>query len=60
MWFHAESSIKIPGVPDEVRKQFKEMILSEKDSAPAGDAQPATAGSSDDTSNNGTTLIIFS
>ena len=56
-----ESSINIPGVPDEVRKQFKEMILNDKDLAPAGDAQPA-AGSSDDTSNNnnGTTSIMFS
>ena len=31
-------SLKIPGVPDDVRKQFKEMILKEKDLAPAGDA----------------------
>ena len=42
-----------------MRKQFKEMILNEKDLAPAGDAQPATG--SDDTSNNGTiTSITFS
>ena len=52
--FHRQSSIRIPGVPDEVRKQFKEMIQNEKDLAPAGDAQLAT-GFSDDTSNNDTT-----
>ena len=50
--FLTESSNKIPGVPDEVRKQFTEMILKEKDLAPAGDAQSAT-GSDDATSNNG-------
>ena len=41
-----------------MRKQFKEMILNEKDLAPAGNAQPATG--SDDTSNNGTTSLTFS
>jgi len=53
LWFLTESSSKILGVPDEVRKQFQEMILKEKDVAPAGDAQPATS-SNDDTSDNGT------
>ena len=56
--FLTESSIKIPGVPDEVRKQFKEMILKEKDLAPAGDAQPAT--DSNDGTSNGMTSVIFS
>lgn len=54
MWFLAESSSKIPGVPGKVRKQFKEMILKEKELAPAGDALPAT-DSNDDTPVNGTT-----
>ena len=48
--FHRQSNIRIPGVPDEVRKQFKAMIQNEKDLALAGDAQLAT-GFSDDTSN---------
>ena len=51
--FHIDSSIKIPGalVRDEVRKQFKEVILNEKDVCHGqwvANAQPAT--SSDDTS----------
>ena len=50
--FLIESSNKIPGVPDEVRKQFMEMILKEKDLGPTGDAQPATS-SDDATSDNG-------
>ena len=59
MWFpHRVYSVKIPGVPDEVRKQFKEMILNEKDLASAGDAQPAT-GSDDTSKNNGTTSMTF-
>ena len=50
--FLIESSNKIPGVPDEVRKQFMEMILKEKDLGPTGDAQPTTS-SDDATSDNG-------
>ena len=38
-----ESSIRIPGVPEEVNKQFREMLLKEKDVALAGDAKPATS-----------------
>ena len=53
-----ESSVKLPGVPDDVRKQFKEMILDDKYSASASDAQPATS-SDNDTSSNGTTFDIF-
>ena len=53
-----ESIIRIPGVAEEVSKQFREMILKEKDVALADDAQPAT-GSNDATSDNGTVLIIF-
>ena len=56
--FLAESSIRIPGVVEEVSKQFREMILKEKDVALAGDDHPAT-GSNDATSDNGTILIIF-
>ena len=56
--FLTESSIRIPGVVEEVSKQFREMILKEKDVALAGDAQPATV-SNDATSDNGTVLIIF-
>ena len=56
--FLTESSIRIPGVAEEVSKQFREMILKEKDVALADDAQPA-AGSNDATSDNGTILIIF-
>ena len=56
--FLTESSIRIPGVPEDVSKQFREMILKEKDVALADDAQPA-AVSNDATSDNGTILIIF-
>ena len=56
--FLTESSIRIPGVPEEVSKQFREMILKEKDVALAGDAQLAT-GSNDATLDNGAVLIIF-
>ena len=56
--FLAESSIRIPGVVEEVSKQFREMMLKEKDVALAIDAQPAT-GSNDAMSDNGTVLIIF-
>ena len=56
MWFSIECSSKIPGVSDEVRKQFKEMILNEKDLAPACDMQPATA-SSDESSGNVTNYL---
>ena len=52
-----ESSIRIPGVPEEVSKQFREMLLKEKDVALGGDAKPAT-GSNDATSDNGRTLMI--
>ena len=55
--FLTESSIRIAGVPEEVSKQFREMILKEKDVALVGVAQPAT-GSNDATSDNGTILII--
>ena len=41
-----ESSIRIPGVPEEVSEQFREMLLKEKDVALGGDAKPAT-GSND-------------
>lgn len=55
-----ESSSKIPGVPDKVRKQFKEMILREKDLAPAGDAQPAMDSNDDMTDNGSYILFVLS
>ena len=51
-----ESSSRIPGVPEEVSKQFREMLLKEKGVALAGDAKPAT-GSNDTTSDNGIYLF---
>jgi len=52
--YSLECSKKISGIPDDVRKQFQDVI--EKEMAPVGDAKPAIC--SEDASDDGILYVV--